>query len=40
VVHGLDVGPDRLLFATAYALLYVAGALALAGTIFGRREFR
>ena len=40
VVHGLPVEPGRLLFAAAYGLLYAAGALAVAATIFRRREFR
>jgi len=40
VVHGIAVAPERLAFATAYGLLYLGGVLALAGTIFRRREFR
>lgn len=40
VVHGLPLEPERLLFAAAYALLYMAGALAIAGTIFRQREFK
>ena len=39
-VHGVPVAPERLAFATAYALLYLGGVLVLAGTIFRRREFR
>jgi hypothetical protein len=40
VVHGVPVDPARLLFATAYGLLYMIGVLTLAGAIFRRREFR
>jgi ABC-type transport system involved in multi-copper enzyme maturation permease subunit len=40
VVHGLAVEPERLLFAAAYGLLYMTGVLAVAATIFRRREFR
>ncbi len=40
VVHGTAVGAERLLFAFGYGMLYVIGILALAGTIFRRREFR
>ena len=40
VVHDLPVGQERFLFATAYGVLYVAGILVLATTIFRRREFR
>jgi hypothetical protein len=39
-VHDVPVAPERLAFATAYGLLYLGGVLALAGTIFRRREFR
>lgn len=40
ISHGIPIGADRLAFATAYGLLYIAGTLALAGTIFRQREFR
>ena len=40
VSHGVAVEPERLAFATAYGLLYAGGVLALAGTVFRRREFR
>jgi hypothetical protein len=40
VVHDVAIDPARVLFATAYGLLYIIGVLALAGSIFRRREFR
>ncbi len=40
VVHGSSVGPERMGFGIAYALLYMIGMMVLAGTIFRRREFR
>jgi Cu-processing system permease protein len=40
VVHGHAVPPERLLFATAYGLLYMAALVTAAGAIFERREFR
>jgi ABC-type transport system involved in multi-copper enzyme maturation permease subunit len=40
VVHGAAVPPERLLFASAYGLLYIGALLTAAGAIFERREFR
>ena len=40
VVHGVAVEPERLLFATAYGLIYAAALLLAAGAIFERREFK
>jgi len=40
VVHGAAVPPERLLFASAYGLLYMGALLTAAGAIFERREFR
>ena len=40
VVHGAPIGPERLAFSVAYGLLYIAGVIVLAGTIFRQREFR
>ena len=40
VVHGVDVGPERLLFGAAYAALYGGALLAAAAAIFERRDFK
>ena len=40
VVHGAAVPTERLLFASAYGLLYMGALLSAAGAIFERREFR
>lgn len=40
VVHGIAVGPERLLFGAAYAALYAGALLAAAAAIFERRDFR
>jgi len=40
VVHGMDVSTERLLAATAYGLLYAAGALLLSAVVFSRRDFK
>lgn len=40
VAHEVAMEPERLLFASAYGLLYITGLLLLAGAIFRRREFR
>lgn len=40
VVHGIAVGPERLLFGAAYAALYAGALLLAAAAIFERRDFR
>lgn len=40
VVHGLPLASGHLLYAMAYAVLYVAAVLSLATIVFSRREFK
>jgi ABC-type transport system involved in multi-copper enzyme maturation permease subunit len=40
VVHGLPLAPWHLLYAAAYAVLYVSAVLTLATLVFSRREFK
>jgi len=39
-VRGIEVEPERMLFALAYGALYIGGLLVFAGTVYRRREFR
>jgi hypothetical protein len=39
-VHGLPLASGQLLYAIAYAVLYVAAVLSLATVVFARREFK
>ena len=39
VVHGLEIEPERLLFAVLYVLAYTVAVLAAACLIFRRRSF-
>ena len=40
VAHGVPIEPERVAFASAYAVLYAGAVLVLASAIFERREFK